>query len=132
MSSNINDRIINHEQIEKIKAENKNLKSENKELRAALIKAQKISFSKIALMLVLSMYFLGVFLGVFIIIRILLITPEYSVEAFVALLTYIGAPTSVCIGFYSWKAKCENTLKISHSHDENGNNENDNNETGEQ
>ena len=27
-------------------------------------------------------------------------------------LTYVGAPTGVAIGFYSWKAKAENIMKI--------------------
>jgi len=63
-------------------------------------------------MLVLSMYFIGVFLGIFVTIQILMITPEYSVQAFMALLTYIGTPTSVTIGFYSWKARSENVAKI--------------------
>ena len=27
-------------------------------------------------------------------------------------LTYVGAPTATVIGFYSWKAKCENVVKI--------------------
>lgn len=29
------------------------------------------------------------------------------------LLAYIGAPTAVAIGFYAYKAKCENVVKIS-------------------
>lgn len=29
------------------------------------------------------------------------------------LLAYIGAPTAVAIGFYAWKAKAENVIKIS-------------------
>ena len=35
------------------------------------------------------------------------------------LLTFVGAPTSVAIGFYAWKAKAENMLKISKSQGKN-------------
>jgi len=73
---------------------------------------EKMSFSKAVLLLVLGTYFLGLFLGMFVVVRILLITPEYSVQAFMALLSYIGAPTGVALAFYSWKAKAENCIKI--------------------
>lgn len=76
-------------------------------------KTEKITFSKIVLLLVMATYYVGLILGVFVVVRILLITPEYSVQAFIALLSYIGAPTGVTIAFYSWKAKNENVLKIS-------------------
>jgi hypothetical protein len=73
---------------------------------------EKTSFSKIILMMVMGSYFVGLALGVFVVMRILLLSPEWSIQAFVALLTYIGAPVSVSIAFYSWKARAENLAKI--------------------
>jgi len=31
---------------------------------------------------------------------------------FGALLTFVAAPTAVAIGFYAWKAKAENAIKL--------------------
>ena len=94
--------------------ENKGLKKTIKELT----KKEKIQFSKIILGLILISYFAGLILGGFVVIKILLITPEYSVQALISLFSYIGAPTGVAVGFYSWKAKNENTAKIERSRKE--------------
>lgn len=64
----------------------------------------KLEFSKIVLVLVLLTYFVGVFIGV----KISLI----DVSQLGALLAYIGTPTAAAIGFYCWKAKAENIVKI--------------------
>ena len=56
------------------------------------------------LMLVMATYFLGVAVGVKIVL-------EYP-EQLGTLLTYIGAPTATVIIFYAWKAKAENVIKI--------------------
>ena len=65
---------------------------------------RKTEFSKIVLLLVMATYFVGLIVG----IRIVLIdTGQLS-----ALLVYIGGPTTTAIAFYSWKAKAENLLKI--------------------
>ena len=92
-------------------AENKSLKAKIKELT----KKEKVQFSKVILGLILISYFAGLILGGFVVIKILLITPEYSVQALISLFSYIGAPTGVAVGFYSWKAKNENTAKIERS-----------------
>lgn len=64
----------------------------------------KIEFSKLIIALVLFTYFVGVCIGV----KISLIdTTQIS-----ALLAYIGTPTATAIGFYCWKAKAENIIKI--------------------
>lgn len=65
---------------------------------------RKLEFSKIVLALVLLTYFVGVFIGV----KISLI----DVSQLGVLLAYIGTPTAAAIGFYCWKAKAENIVKI--------------------
>lgn len=66
--------------------------------------AHKIEFSKIILFAVLCTYFVGLYVGVKIV--------YIDVTQLGVLLTYIGAPTATAIGFYSWKAKAENVVKI--------------------
>lgn len=65
-------------------------------------------FSKLVLLLVLSTYFVGVFVG----IKVVLI----DVSQVGAVLAYIGAPTATAIAFYCWKAKAENIIKIKQEH----------------
>lgn len=65
---------------------------------------RKIEFSKLVLSAVLLTYFAGFVVGV----RTVIIDPS-QLGVF---LTYVGAPTATVIGFYSWKAKCENVVKI--------------------
>jgi Na+/H+ antiporter NhaD/arsenite permease-like protein len=65
---------------------------------------RKIEFSKLVLTLVLLTYFAGVGVGV----RIVFI--DYTQLGVV--LAFIGTPTAAAIGFYAWKAKAENTIKI--------------------
>lgn len=65
---------------------------------------KKIEFSKLIIALVLFTYFVGVYIGV----KIALI----DVTQIGALLAYIGTPTATAIGFYCWKAKAENIVKI--------------------
>lgn len=65
---------------------------------------RKAEFSKIVLALVLITYFVGVVIGV----KISLI----DITQLGVLLAYIGTPTAAAIGFYCWKAKAENLVKI--------------------
>lgn len=68
------------------------------------VKKKRFEFSKIILLLVLSTYFIGVFVGV----KIVFI--DFSQLGVV--LAFIGTPTAAAIAFYCWKAKAENILKI--------------------
>lgn len=65
---------------------------------------RKFEFVKIILLLVLFTYFVGVYIGA----KIVLI--DFSQLG--VLLAFIGTPTAAAIGFYCWKAKAENTIKI--------------------
>lgn len=65
---------------------------------------KKVEFIKLVLMLVMGTYFLGVAVGLKIVL-------EYP-EQLGTLLAFIGAPTATVIIFYAWKAKAENVIKI--------------------
>ena len=86
--------------IQMIKSKRQAKKSGTHDLKAP----RKIEFSKIVLALVLATYFVGVFIGV----KISLI----DISQLGVLLAYIGTPTAAAIGFYCWKAKAENIIKI--------------------
>jgi hypothetical protein len=65
----------------------------------------KREFSKVVLGAVMILYFAGAIYGAVIVWQDCSLLGE--------LLAYIGAPTAVAIGFYAWKAKAENVIKIS-------------------
>ncbi|MDR1736241.1 MAG: hypothetical protein LBR85_05155 [Oscillospiraceae bacterium] len=67
-------------------------------------KRRKFEYIKLILALVMLTYFVGVFVGV----KIAFI--DFSQLG--VLLAFIGTPTAVAIGFYAWKAKAENIVKI--------------------
>lgn len=67
-------------------------------------KKRKFEFSKIVLLSVLVTYFVGLYVG----IKVVFI----DVTQLGVLLAYIGTPTATAIGFYAWKAKAENIVKI--------------------
>lgn len=65
---------------------------------------RKIEFSKLVLSAVLLTYFAGFVIGA----RAVVLDPS-QLGVFLA---YVGTPTATVIGFYSWKAKAENVVKI--------------------
>ena len=65
----------------------------------------KREFSKVVLGAVMILYFAGAIYGAVVVWQDSSLLGE--------LLAYIGAPTAVAIGFYSWKARAENVIKIS-------------------
>lgn len=65
---------------------------------------RKVEFSKLFLSAVLFTYFIGVVIGVWAVV--------IDISQLGVLLAYIGTPTATAIGFYSWKAKAENVVKI--------------------
>ena len=64
---------------------------------------RKTEFSKIVLLLVMATYFVGLIVGIRI---VLLDTGQLS-----ALLLYIGGPTTTAIAFFAWKTKAGKLLK---------------------
>lgn len=76
----------------------------------------KIEFSKIILALVIFSYFVGLAFGMYVIFEMIKVGNfVYIATALCGLFTYIGAPVSAAIGFYSNKAKAENVEKIKKS-----------------
>ena len=65
---------------------------------------RKFEFTKFVLAFVLLTYFVGVAVGAKISLT--------DTSQLGALLAFIGAPTTATIGFYTWKAKAENVIKI--------------------
>lgn len=65
---------------------------------------KRIEFSKLILMAVMATYFYGVHVGAETVRQY----PEYLP----AYLAYIGAPVGIAIGFYAWKARAENLVKL--------------------
>ena len=62
------------------------------------------TYTKILVAAVMATYFFGFAAGGVLVF----VHPEFLGEW----LTYIGVPTATAIGFYCWKAKAENVLKM--------------------
>jgi len=73
-------------------------------------KRRRLEFSKFVLTLVLSTYFIGVYVGVKVVFQ------EFS-QLYV-LLTFIGTPTAAALGFYTGKARTEKMIKLKASNPE--------------
>ena len=73
---------------------------------------KKLETSKVIVFAVMLTYFIGLIYAMRAVDIILLDYPEWAIQALIALFGYIGAPISVSIAFYSWKAKNENMKKI--------------------
>ena len=84
-----------------------------KQQKAPKKKILNREFAKYMVLFVMLTYFIGIFIGVFVVLEIIHEYPDSSVQALIALLSYIGAPVVTAIGFYCWKAKAENVIKFS-------------------
>lgn len=71
----------------------------------------RIEFSKLILLGVMLTYFVGIGIGAWVVLKV--VPEQLSVY-----LAFIGGPTAVAIGFYAWKAKAENVLKIGRTPEE--------------
>lgn len=69
---------------------------------------KKIEFSKMILAAVLLSYFVGLGVGIWAVIT--------DVSLLGILLGYIGGPVVTSLGFYSWKSKAENMIKLRANH----------------
>jgi hypothetical protein len=72
---------------------------------------KKFEFSKAVIASLIITYFIVLGLGIYVVIRILTEYPEYSVNALVALFSYVGAVNGISIPFYLNKARDENIHK---------------------
>ena len=82
---------------------------------------RKPEFSKIIIAAVGCTYFVGVTAGTIALFRVLgvlldLSDPSVLVGVLTAYFSFIGAPVGIAIGFYGWKSKAENVLKLRLAH----------------
>jgi len=79
----------------------------------------KLTFTKLIMSIIMILYFLGAILGGLLVILSAKIDVQFGAHVdpsmFIAFATYIGGPTATAIGFYAWKSKAENLLKIKNS-----------------
>lgn len=73
-------------------------------------KKKRFEFSKLVLLAVMILYFVTAGVG------IAISYIDYTQYSTLAML--VGAPTAAAIGFYAWKAKAENVIKIKQEHPE--------------
>lgn len=86
-------------------------------------KGETPNFSKSIMSAIILLYFIGFVIGTALVwiaamVDIKLGNP-LDTSMFVAYAAYLGGPTATAIGFYAWKSKAENVLKISKSLDQN-------------
>lgn len=84
-------------------------------------KNEASTFSKSILSTVVLLYFIGAIIGAFLVVTAARVDIKLNIPLnstmFIAYATYIGGPTATAIGFYAWKSKAENLLKITKSFD---------------
>ena len=77
------------------------------------------TFSKSILSAVLSLYLMGGILGTVLVMAAAIVDNRMGQPLdsamFMAYAAYLGGPTATAIGFYAWKSKAENILKIGKS-----------------
>ena len=80
---------------------------------------KKFTYSKIYMTFLGLLYFVGAVIGAWLVIQAAILDMEYGrpldSAMFVAYAAYLGGPTALAIGFYAWKSKAENLLKIKSS-----------------
>ena len=86
-------------------------------------KKETPNFSKSIMSAIILLYFIGFVIGTVLVVIAAMVdiklgTP-LDTSMFVAYAAYLGGPTATAIGFYAWKSKAENVLKISKSLDQN-------------
>jgi hypothetical protein len=79
------------------------------------------TFSKSIMSIMMFLYFMGAALGTILVILAAVINVRngdpIDTQMFIAYAAYVGGPTATAIGFYAWKSKAENLLKIQQSHE---------------
>lgn len=88
----------------------------------AIDKEEKQSFTKSVMVIVILLYFIGAVLGGILVVAAAIVnvglTQSIDAAMFIAYSAYLGAPTATAIGFYAWKSKAENLLKIKNSYEQ--------------
>ena len=80
---------------------------------------EKLTFHKVIMVIIMLLYFVGAILGVIMVVwsAIADVSNGRPIDSamFIAFAAYIGGPVGTAIGFYSWKSKAENLVKIQNS-----------------
>lgn len=83
---------------------------------------KKNTFTKSIMSVVVLLYFIGAIIGTGLVLLAAIVNIKYETSIdtamFIAYAAYLGGPTATAIGFYAWKSKAENILKIQHSNPE--------------
>ena len=83
------------------------------------IKTETANFSKSIMSTIVLTYFIGSLLGtglvIFAAITDFKLNMQIDESMFIAFAAYVGGPTATAIGFYAWKSKAENVIKIAKS-----------------
>lgn len=90
----------------------------NKQVFKGVMQETK-TFSKSIMSLMVLLYFVGALLGTILVVIAAIVDmgnkSSLDSSMFIAYATYLGGPTATAIGFYAWKSKAENVLKIGKS-----------------
>lgn len=83
---------------------------------------KKNTFTKSIMSIIVLLYFLGALIGTVLVVSAALVdvrSDRQTIDTamFIAYAAYIGGPTATAIGFYAWKSKAENILKIKNSNE---------------
>jgi len=82
---------------------------------------EPLTFTKTIMCVVVLLYFIGALLGSILVVFAAIIDirlgSSIDNQMFVAYAAYLGGPTATAIGFYAWKSKCENLLKIKYGNE---------------
>jgi hypothetical protein len=77
------------------------------------------SFTKLTMCVIFILFTIGAILGGVLVIvsaaHDISLGLQIDTGMFIAYATYLGAPTATAVGFYAWKSKAENILKIQKS-----------------
>lgn len=80
---------------------------------------EKSSYTKSVMSILLFLYFVGSVIGMILIGVSVGLDIKYdrvvNIGLFVVYAIYLAVPTTAAIGFYTWKSKAENLLKIQQS-----------------
>lgn len=86
-----------------------------------VVQKEKPSFTQSIMTIVVLTYFLVAVLGGILVVVAASVDVKYGIPIntamFIAYAAYIGGPTATAIGFYAWKSKAENILKIKNAND---------------
>lgn len=79
----------------------------------------KLTFTKLTMCIIFILFTIGAIIGGVLVIVSALhdisLGLQIDTGMYIAYATYLGAPAATAIGFYAWKSKAENILKIKQS-----------------